>query len=427
MNKLQQFLLHKGVINVSNLRDEALHMHKVNKGKLSTEPKVQVRNARDLSLAYSPGVAEPCKEIYDRKETVYDYTMKGNMVAVVSDGSAVLGLGNIGPEAAMPVMEGKSVLFKSFAGVDSFPICLASNNVEEIVQTVKLMEPTFGGVNLEDIAAPNCFIIEERLKKEMNIPIFHDDQHGTAIVTVAGLINALKLIGKSFSDIKVIANGAGAAGIAIIKLLYSFGVRDMIMCDSKGAIFEGRSYGMNDVKDQVAKMTNKDNQEGSMEEMLEDADVFIGVSVGGLLSQDMVEKMNDDPIIFAMANPDPEIMPGEAKEAGAKVIGTGRSDFPNQVNNVLAFPGIFRGALDVRATRINEKMKVAAAEAIASLITEEELNADYVIPAPFDSRVAPLVASSVARAALESGVARIQVDPESVAEKTRKLTHIDAE
>lgn len=427
MNKLQQFLLHKGVINVSNLRDEALHMHKVNKGKLSTEPKVQVRNARDLSLAYSPGVAEPCKEIYDRKETVYDYTMKGNMVAVVSDGSAVLGLGNIGPEAAMPVMEGKSVLFKSFAGVDSFPICLASNNVEEIVQTVKLMEPTFGGVNLEDIAAPNCFIIEERLKKEMNIPIFHDDQHGTAIVTVAGLINALKLIGKSFSDIKVVANGAGAAGIAIIKLLYSFGVRDMIMCDSKGAIFEGRSYGMNDVKDQVAKMTNKDNQEGSMEEMLEDADVFIGVSVGGLLSQDMVEKMNDDPIIFAMANPDPEIMPGEAKEAGAKVIGTGRSDFPNQVNNVLAFPGIFRGALDVRATRINEKMKVAAAEAIASLITEEELNADYVIPAPFDSRVAPLVASSVARAALESGVARIQVDPESVAEKTRKLTHIDAE
>lgn len=427
MNKLQQFLLHKGVINVSNLRDEALHMHKVNKGKLSTEPKVQVRNARDLSLAYSPGVAEPCKEIYDRKETVYDYTMKGNMVAVVSDGSAVLGLGNIGPEAAMPVMEGKSVLFKSFAGVDSFPICLASNNVEEIVQTVKLMEPTFGGVNLEDIAAPNCFIIEERLKKEMNIPIFHDDQHGTAIVTVAGLINALKLIGKSFSDIKVIANGAGAAGIAIIKLLYSFGVRDMIMCDSKGAIFEGRSYGMNDVKDQVAKMTNKDNQEGSMEEMLEDADVFIGVSVGGLLSQDMVEKMNDDPIIFAMANPDPEIMPGEAKEAGAKVIGTGRSDFPNQVNNVLAFPGIFRGALDVRATRINEKMKVAAAEAIASLITEEELNADYVIPAPFDSRVAPLVASSVARAAMESGVARIQVDPESVAEKTRKLTHIDAE
>ncbi len=412
---------------MSNLRDEALHMHKLNKGKISTESKVPVRNARDLSLAYSPGVAEPCKEIHDRKETVYDYTMKGNMVAVVSDGSAVLGLGNIGAEAALPVMEGKSVLFKSFAGVDSFPICLQTHEVEEIVQTVKLMEPTFGGVNLEDIAAPNCFIIEERLKKETNIPIFHDDQHGTAIVTVAGLINALKVTGKSFSDIKVVANGAGAAGIAIIKLLYSFGVRDMIMCDSKGAIFEGRPYGMNDVKDQVAKMTNKDNKEGSLEEILEGADVFIGVSVGGLLSKDMVEKMNDDPIIFAMANPDPEIMPDDAKAAGAKVIGTGRSDFPNQVNNVLAFPGIFRGALDVRATRINEKMKVAAAEGIASLITDAELNEDYVIPAPFDSRVAPLVAKSVAKAAMESGVARIEVDPESVAEKTRMLTNIEDE
>ncbi|MFD1038109.1 NADP-dependent malic enzyme [Virgibacillus byunsanensis] len=410
---------------MSNLRDEALHMHRVNKGKLEIKSKVPVRNARDLSLAYSPGVAEPCKEIYDRKEVVYDYTMKGNMVAVVSDGSAVLGLGNIGPEAALPVMEGKSVLFKSFAGVDSFPLCLATHDVEEIVRTVKLMEPTFGGVNLEDIAAPNCFIIEERLKKETNIPIFHDDQHGTAIVTVAGLINALKLIGKSFSDIKVVANGAGAAGIAIIKLLYNFGVRDMIMCDSKGAIFEGRPYGMNDVKDQVAKMTNKEKVEGDLEKTLEGADVFIGVSVGGLLSEEMVKKMNDDPIIFAMANPDPEIMPDAAKHAGAKVIGTGRSDFPNQVNNVLAFPGIFRGALDVRATRINEKMKVAAAEAIASLISEEELEADYVIPAPFDARVAPLVASSVAKAAMESGVARITLDPEEVAEKTRRLTEID--
>ncbi|WP_170848264.1 NAD(P)-dependent malic enzyme [Lentibacillus halodurans] len=397
----------------------------MNKGKLSTDAKVPVRNARDLSLAYSPGVAEPCKEIYDRVESVYDYTMKGNTVAVVSDGSAVLGLGNIGAEAALPVMEGKSVLFKSFAGVDSFPICLDSHDVEKIVETVKLMEPTFGGVNLEDIAAPNCFIIEERLKKETNIPIFHDDQHGTAIVTVAGLINALKLSGKSFSDIKVVANGAGAAGIAIIKLLYNFGVRDMVMCDSKGAIFEGRPYGMNEVKDEVAKMTNKDKQEGSLEEILDGADVFIGVSVGGLLSKEMVEKMNDDPVIFAMANPDPEIMPDDAKDAGVKVIGTGRSDFPNQVNNVLAFPGIFRGALDVRATRINEKMKVAAAEAIASLITEDELTPDYVIPAPFDPRVAPLVASSVARVAMESGVARIEVDPESVAEKTRQLTQID--
>ncbi len=410
---------------MANLREEALHMHKKNKGKLSTESKVSVRNARDLSLAYSPWVAEPCKEIHDRKESVYDYTMKGNMVAVVSDGSAVLGLGNIGPEAALPVMEGKAVLFKNFAGVDSFPICLDSHDIDEIVQTVKLMEPTFGGVNLEDIAAPNCFIIEEKLKKETNIPIFHDDQHGTAIVTVAGLINALKLVGKSFSDIRVVANGAGAAGIAIIKLLYNFGVREMIMCDSKGAIFEGRSYGMNDVKDRIAKMTNKEKREGNLEEVLEGADVFIGVSVGGLLSKDMVGKMNDNPIIFAMANPEPEIMPEDAKEAGAGVIGTGRSDFPNQVNNVLAFPGIFRGALDVRATRINEKMKVAAAEAIASLITEEELNEDYVIPAPFDSRVAPLVASSVAKAAMESGVARIQVDPEDVADKTRQLTAID--
>ncbi|MFQ3542515.1 malic enzyme-like NAD(P)-binding protein [Halobacillus rhizosphaerae] len=410
---------------MSNLRDEALHIHRVNKGKLETHSKVPIRNARDLSLAYSPGVAEPCKEIYDHRETVYDYTMKGNMVAVVSDGSAVLGLGNIGPEAALPVMEGKAALFKSFAGVDAFPICLATRDIDQIVQTVKLMEPTFGGVNLEDIAAPNCFIIEERLKKETNIPIFHDDQHGTAIVTVAGLMNALKITGKSFSEVKVVANGAGAAGIAIIKLLYHFGVRDIIMCDSKGAIFEGREYGMNDVKDEVAKITNKDKLEGKLEEVMEGADVFIGVSVGGLLSKEMVASMNDDSIIFAMANPEPEIMPDDAKEAGARVIGTGRSDFPNQVNNVLAFPGIFRGALDVRATRINEKMKIAAAEAIASLVSEEELSEDYVIPAPFDPRVAPAVAASVAKAAMESGVARHHVDPEEVAEKTRQLTLID--
>lgn len=410
---------------MSNLRDEALHIHRVNKGKLETHSKVPVRNAKDLSLAYSPGVAEPCKEIYDHRETVYDYTMKGNMVAVVSDGSAVLGLGNIGPEAALPVMEGKAALFKSFAGVDAFPICLNTRDVDQIVQTVKLMEPTFGGVNLEDIAAPNCFIIEDRLKKETNIPIFHDDQHGTAIVTVAGLMNALKVTGKSFSDIKVVANGAGAAGIAIIKLLYHFGVRDIIMCDSKGAIFEGRDYGMNDVKDEIAKITNKDRLEGKLSEVMEGADVFIGVSVGGLLSKEMVSRMNDDSIIFAMANPEPEVMPEDAKEAGARVVGTGRSDFPNQVNNVLAFPGIFRGALDVRATRINEKMKIAAAEAIASLVSEEELNADYVIPAPFDTRVAPAVAASVAKAAMESGVARHHVDPEEVAEKTRQMTLIE--
>ncbi|WP_164216775.1 malic enzyme-like NAD(P)-binding protein [Virgibacillus sp. YIM 98842] len=410
---------------MASLRDEALHLHKVNKGKLTTNSKIPVRNARDLSLAYSPGVAEPCKVIHDRKSTVYDYTMKGNMVAVVSDGSAVLGLGNIGPEAALPVMEGKSVLFKSFAGVDSFPICLDTHDVNEIVETVKLMEPTFGGVNLEDIAAPNCFIIEDRLKKETNIPIFHDDQHGTAIVTLAGLINALKLTEKEFSDIKVIVSGAGAAGIAITRLLYHFGVRDMIMSDSRGAIYKGRPEGMNEVKEKVAEYTNVNNEKGSLDEVLEGADVFIGVSVAGALTKEMVGKMNEDPIIFAMANPDPEIMPDDAKEVGAKVIGTGRSDFPNQVNNVLAFPGIFRGALDVRATRINERMKVAAAHAIASLISDDELNTDYVIPAPFDPRVAPNVAKSVAKAAMESGVARIEVDPEEVAEKTRQLTQID--
>lgn len=405
-----------------SLRDEALHLHKSNQGKLSIQSKVSVNNAKDLSLAYSPGVAEPCKEIHDRPSQVYEYTMKGNMVAVVSDGSAVLGLGNIGPEAALPVMEGKAVLFKSFAGVDAFPICLNTQDVDGIVNTVKLLEPTFGGVNLEDIAAPNCFVIEERLKDETNIPIFHDDQHGTAIVTVAGLINALKLVGKNFKEIKVVLSGAGAAGIAIARLLDSFGVRNMIMCDSRGAIYEGRPYGMNESKELVAQFTNLDKEEGPLEAMLENADVFIGVSVAGALTENMIKKMNKDPIIFAMANPEPEIMPELAKKAGARVIGTGRSDYPNQVNNVLAFPGIFRGALDVRATRINEKMKIAAAHAIASLISDEELTEDYVIPAPFDSRVAPIVAKSVAKAAMESGVARIQVDPEEIAEKTRELT-----
>ncbi|MCY7691043.1 NAD-dependent malic enzyme [Bacillus altitudinis] len=407
-----------------SLREEALHMHKENQGKLESKSKVQVKNAKDLSLAYSPGVAEPCKDIYDDTSKVYDYTMKGNMVAVVTDGSAVLGLGNIGAEASLPVMEGKAVLFKSFAGVDAFPIALATNDVDKIVETVKFLEPTFGGVNLEDIAAPNCFIIEERLKKETNIPVFHDDQHGTAIVTVAGLVNALKLSGKSMSSIKVVANGAGAAGIAIIKLLYHFGVRDIIMCDTKGAIYEGRPNGMNAVKNEVAKFTNQDRKEGSLEEVIEGADVFIGVSVAGALTKEMVGKMAKDPVIFAMANPNPEIMPEDAHAAGASVVGTGRSDFPNQVNNVLAFPGIFRGALDVRATHINEEMKIAAVEAIASLVSDEELSAEYVIPAPFDARVAPAVAKAVAKAAMETGVSRIKVDPEAVAEKTRKLTII---
>ncbi|WP_433743632.1 NAD(P)-dependent malic enzyme [Falsibacillus pallidus] len=407
-----------------SLREEALHMHRVNRGKLESKSKVEVKNARDLSLAYSPGVAEPCKVIYDKPETVYEYTMKGNMVAVVSDGTAVLGLGNIGPEAALPVMEGKAVLFKSFAGVDAFPICLNTTDIDKIVETVKLLEPTFGGVNLEDIAAPNCFEIEERLKKETNIPIFHDDQHGTAIVTAAGLVNALKLVGKKMSEIKVVANGAGAAGIAIIKLLYTYGVRDIIMCDTKGAIYEGRPEGMNDIKAAVAKFTNRDKLQGSLGEVIKDADVFIGVSVAGALTVEMVESMKPDSIIFAMANPVPEIMPEDAKKAGAKVIGTGRSDFPNQVNNVLAFPGIFRGALDVRATHINEKMKQAAVEAIANLIGEDELNEDYVIPAPFDPRVAPAVASAVAKAAMETGVARMKVDPEEIRKKTEHLAVI---
>ena len=410
---------------MSKLRDEALHMHKINQGKLKLESKVPVKNAYDLSLAYSPGVAEPCKEIYSNKNAVYDYTMKGNTVGVVTDGSAVLGLGNIGAEASLPVMEGKSVLFKTFAGVDSFPICLATNDIDEIVQTVKLMEPTFGGINLEDIAAPDCFIIEERLKKETRIPIFHDDQHGTAIVTVAGLLNALKLVGKSFSNIKVVANGAGAAGIAIVKLLKIFGVREIIMCDSQGAIYEGRPRRMNDIKDRIAKVTNPDKVKGDLSEAIEGADVFIGVSVAGALTKEMISKMKEDPIIFAMANPDPEILPDVAKESGARVIGTGRSDYPNQVNNVLAFPGIFRGALDVRATQINEHMKAAAVRAIASLITEEELHEDYVIPAPFDNRVAPKVAKYVAEAAMEAGVARIEVDPESIAAKARELSTID--
>ncbi|MBD3109641.1 NAD-dependent malic enzyme [Bacillus sp. AGMB 02131] len=404
------------------LREQALHMHRINKGKLETVSKVEVKTVRDLSLAYSPGVAEPCKDIFEAPEMVYEYTMKGNTVAVVSDGTAVLGLGNIGPEASLPVMEGKAVLFKSFAGVDAFPICLNTTDVDKIVETVKLLEPTFGGINLEDIAAPNCFAIEERLKREMDIPVFHDDQHGTAIVTVAGLINALKLAGKSFSDIKVVTNGAGAAGIAVVKLLIEYGVREIIMCDSKGAIYEGRPTGMNEIKEQMAKVTNHNKVSGNLSEVISGADVFIGVSVAGGLSVENLGRMSPNPIIFAMANPTPEIMPDEAKAAGALVIGTGRSDFPNQVNNVLAFPGIFRGALDVRATQINEAMKMAAVESIVDLIKPEELTADYVIPGPFDPRVAPAVASAVAKAAMESGVARIKVEPESVKNKTIQMT-----
>ncbi|BAW90566.1 NAD(P)-dependent malic enzyme [Staphylococcus capitis] len=407
-----------------SLRDDALEMHKENQGKLEITPNIKVTNKEELSLAYSPGVAEPCKEIHEDSRKVYDYTIKANTVAVVTDGTAVLGLGNIGAEASIPVMEGKAVLFKSFAGINGVPIALDTTDTDEIVNTVKLLQPNYGGINLEDISAPRCFEIEETLKKETNIPVFHDDQHGTAIVTMAGLINALRIVDKDLSDIKVVLNGAGAAGIAIVKLLYSYGVRDMIMCDSKGAIYEGRQHGMNDTKAYVANWTNKDKIDGSLEEVIKDAGVFIGVSVADLLTKDMVKSMADDPIIFAMANPNPEIKPDDAKEAGAKVIGTGRSDFPNQINNVLAFPGIFRGALDVEATHINEDMKKAAVEAIADLIEEDELNPDYCIPGPFDKRVAPSVARSVAKAAMESGVARIEVNPQDIYDKTMKVTDL---
>lgn len=409
---------------MANLREEALELHKKHQGKLEAVSKVPLRNAHDLSLAYSPGVAEPCKDIFDDPTKVYEYTIKGNLVAVVSDGTAVLGLGNIGPEAAMPVMEGKALLFKAFAGVDAFPICLNTTDIDKIVETVKLLEPTFGGVNLEDIAAPACFVIEERLKKEANIPVFHDDQHGTAIVTAAGLINALKIVKKDISEIRVVVNGAGAAGIAIIRLLLSMGVKDIIMCDTKGIVYEGRTFGMNPVKEKVAAVTNRNKITGDLKDAMAGADVFVGVSVAGAVTQEMVRSMNRDAIIFAMANPVPEIMPSEAKEAGAAVIGTGRSDFPNQVNNVLAFPGIFRGALDTYATTINEEMKLAAVYAIASLVSEQELNTDFVIPSPFDPRVAPQVAAAVAQAAMDTGVARKQVDPEAVRLKTEQLAAI---
>jgi len=388
------------------LKKEALKLHLENVGKIAVESKVSVNNEWDLSLAYSPGVAEPCREIVKDEENIYRYTAKGNLVAVVSDGSAVLGLGNIGAKAALPVMEGKAVLFKEFADVDAFPICLASQDIDTIVQTVKLLEPTFGGVNLEDIAAPKCFEIEERLKKETSIPIFHDDQHGTAIVATAGLINSLKLVGKKIDEIKVVINGTGAAGVAIAKLLLNLGVREMIMCDSRGIIYNGRQEGMNRYKQELAERTNSEGLKGDLSVAIKGADVFLGVSVANVVTPEMVKSMNKDAIIFAMANPDPEILPEDAKNAGARVIGTGRSDYPNQVNNVLAFPGIFRGALDVRASDINEEMKIAAAYAIADIISENELNDEYVIPKPFDPRVGEKVAAAVAKAARESGVAK---------------------
>lgn len=389
-----------------DLRTRALALHRENKGKVGIRSKVELKDKDDLGLAYTPGVAEPCKEIHQDKDLVWEYTFRGNVIAVVSDGSAVLGLGNIGPEAALPVMEGKCVLFKSFAGVDAFPLCLATQDVDEIVETVKRVSPTIGGVNLEDIAAPRCFEVEERLKKETDIPIFHDDQHGTAIVVAAAMINALKVVDKKWSDIRVVVNGAGAAGMAITNLLLSMGAGDVILCDSRGAIYEGRTEGMNPYKEEISKRSNRDRAK-TLAEAVKGADAFLGVSVGGALTQDMVRTMADDAIVLAMANPVPEIYPDEAKAAGAKVVGTGRSDFPNQINNVLAFPGVFRGALDVRARDINEEMKIAAARALADLVDDSQLSPDFIITDVFDERVAPAVAAAVAQAAKETGVARI--------------------
>lgn len=392
-------------LRLSSLKENALKMHRDSKGKISVESKVKVTNAEELSLAYSPGVAEPCLEISQDKEKAYLYTMKSQMVGVVSNGTAVLGLGNIGAQAALPVMEGKAVLFKNFADVDAFPICLDTTDPDRLIETVQMLAPNFGGINLEDIAAPDCFYVEEKLKQLLDIPVFHDDQHGTAIVTVAGLVNALKLIDKQMPEIKVVVNGAGAAGIAIVRLLNQFGVKQIVICDSQGAIYEGRETGMNPIKQMIAKETNDQKETGNLREVIKNADVFIGVSLANLVDKDMVRSMNRDPIIFAMANPNPEIMPEDAIAAGAKIVGTGRSDYPNQVNNVLAFPGIFKGALSVMAREINEPMKVAAVHAIAELIDEDELSETYIIPDPFDPRVAEVVSQAVAKAAQESGVA----------------------
>ena len=387
-------------------KEKALLCHKEWNGKLETVAKSKVKTREDLAIAYTPGVAEPCKVIAEDKTAAYTYTWKANTVAVVSDGSAVLGLGNIGPYAAMPVMEGKCVLFKEFGGVDAIPLCVRSKDVDDIVNTVRLLAGSFGGVNLEDISAPRCFEIEKKLKECCDIPIFHDDQHGTAVITLAGVINALKLVGKKLDEVKIVTSGAGAAGIAIIRLLISMGLKNVIMTDRKGAIYEGRD-GLNPIKEEMAKITNYNHEKGTLAEVIKGADIFIGVSAPGTLTPDMVRTMAKEPIIFACANPTPEIFPDEAKAAGAAVVSTGRSDYPNQVNNVLCFPGIFRGALDVRASDINDEMKVAAAYAIAGLVSDEELNADYILPAAFDPRVKDAVAAAVAEAARKSGVARI--------------------
>ena len=384
----------------------AIEMHEKHKGKITVVSKVKVEDKDALSTAYTPGVAEPCRKIHENPDSIYTYTSKGNMVAVVTDGSAVLGLGDIGADAALPVMEGKAVLFKEFGGVDAFPVCIKSNEVDEIVRTVELLEPVFGGINLEDISAPRCFEIERKLKEIMDIPVFHDDQHGTAIVVLAGIINALKIVGKNEKDMRVVVNGAGAAGTAITKLLLDFGFKDLVMCDSKGIICKGDER-LNWAKKEIAEITNLSGMKGDLAKAMEDSDIFIGVSAPGIVKKEMISSMKENAIVFAMANPVPEIMPDLAKEGGARVIGTGRSDFPNQVNNVLAFPAIFRGTLDVRASDINEAMKIAAARAIASVIDDYEINEDNILPKPFDKRIMKSVSEAVMEAARASGVARI--------------------
>ena len=390
-----------------NYAVESLKKHAEWKGKIEVIATAPVATKEDLSLAYTPGVAQPCLEIQKDVSKSYELTRRWNMCAVITDGTAVLGLGDIGPEAGMPVMEGKCVLFKAFGDVDAFPLCIKSKDVDEIVNTIYLLSGSFGGVNLEDIAAPRCFEIERKLKEKCDIPIFHDDQHGTAVITLAGLTNALKVVKKTKENVRVVVNGAGAAAISITKLLLSDGFKDVTLCDRKGAIYKGRTDGMNWIKEEMAEVTNPAGRRGSLAEVLAGADVFIGVSAPGVLTTEMVKTMNSDAIIFACANPTPEIFPEDAKAGGARVVSTGRSDFPNQINNVLAFPGIFRGTFDVRASDINDEMKIAAAYALSSLITDEELNEEYIIPAAFDPRVGPAVAKAVAEAARKSGVARI--------------------
>lgn len=394
----------------SQINERSLLLHKELVGKIEITSKVEVNSADDLSLTYTPGVAESCKAIAADEETAYDYTARGNMVAVVSDGTAVLGLGDIGPKAAMPVMEGKSILFKKFANVDAFPLCLGTTDVDEIVTIVKNLEPTFAGINLEDIAAPRCFEIEKRLKEETNIPVFHDDQHGTAIVVLAAVINALKVVNKQMDAVKIVINGAGSAGIAIAKLMLQAGAQHITLVSLEGIVCEGESW-MNPAQIEIAKKTNREYIRGTLKEAIHEADIFIGVSAPNVLTTELVQTMSEKPIVFAMANPIPEIYPEDALKAGAAVVGTGRSDYPNQVNNVLAFPGIFRGALDVRATDVTEEMKLAAAYGIANIITDEERNENYVIPNPLDKRVVPSVAAAVAKAAIESGVAQITKMP----------------